>query len=482
LRFLNDVRGSSIYYHGVVTPSLRNWLTALIGGGVTILAVVAPDTLLNQRAPVARAILETTTALVGTLVALLVVGRYRRSRNTSDLFIVFGVLLLAWVHPLFVSVPDLINPNSVGNGYSERVEMWGSALVRFVAAVYLVFATLRPEPWPVKVWRSRGPLFAYVTPAALILVAIVLLAWRVPVDYGGLLKVSRLPQAALSWFQVVGSLTFLVAFRRLTGKARDESDPFISWLATGCLLGTFAMISYAMLPDRGVQWLQPGDLLRAAAVCAWAAGVVTEIRSYWSKIAEAAKRESLRSVALDLHDGIAQELALITSYLHASTSVRDDPEWHKELLSTAERALAETRRTISALATGETPPIETELKETAVLASGGSAKIDVEVEDMSVFSGAEPMQRESIIRIVREAVVNAVQHGHADQVTVVFAQADGTPSLRVIDDGIGFDPANAVTSERFGLVSMRERAEALGASFDIQSAPGHGTTVEVLWK
>jgi signal transduction histidine kinase len=461
---------------------LRNWLAALFGGGIIILAVVAHDTFLNQRAPVDRAVLETTTALVGTLVAFLVVGRYRRSRNTSDLLIVYGVLLLAWGHPLFVGIPDLINPNSVGNGYSERVEMWGSTLVRIVAAAYLVFATMKPQSTRVNAGQSTRPLFTYVTPAVFSLAAIVALAWLVPVDYGGLLKVSRLPQAALSWVQVLGSLAFLVAFWRLNEKARRESDPFISWLATGCLLCTFSMIGYALFSDRGVEWLQPGDVLRAAAVCAWAAGVFTEIRSYWSKIAESARRESRRSVALDLHDGIAQELALITSYLHATTSERDEPEWHKEVLSTAERALAETRRTISALATGESPPIETELKETAVLASGGNAKIDVEVETVSIFSGAEPMQRESIIRIVREAVVNAVKHGHADQVTVVFAQTDGAPSLRVIDDGIGFDPACAVTSERFGLVSMRERAEALGASFDIHSAPGQGTTVEVLWK
>jgi signal transduction histidine kinase len=311
--------------------------------------------------------------------------------------------------------------------------------------------------------------------------AIGLLVWLVPVSYGGLLHVHRWPLSALSYLQLLGALNFLVAFWRLTKESKIQSDPFIGWLADGCLLGTFAMISYALFQDRGVQWIQPGDILRALVLFTWAAGVVTEIRSYWSKIAESAKKESRRSVALDLHDGIAQELALITSYLQIPASERNLPDWHAELLSTAERALAETRRTITALAKGESPPIEADLKDTTLLASGGNVKVHVEVELTSGIAETQNDQRESIIRIVREAVTNAVRHGHANQVDVIFDEASGSPALRIVDDGVGFDPSAAANSDRFGLASMRERAQVMGATLDVQSAPGLGTTVEVLW-
>jgi len=50
--------------------------------------------------------------------------------------------------------------------------------------------------------------------------------------------------------------------------------------------------------------------------------------------------------------------------------------------------------------------------------------------------------------------------------------------LRITDDGVGFNVGEAGEG-RFGLVSMRERAERLGAGFDIKSTPGKGTSVEV---
>jgi signal transduction histidine kinase len=53
--------------------------------------------------------------------------------------------------------------------------------------------------------------------------------------------------------------------------------------------------------------------------------------------------------------------------------------------------------------------------------------------------------------------------------------------LRISDDGSGFDPqAAAVRGRGFGLTSMRERAHAVGGSFDVRSRPGRGATVEVL--
>jgi signal transduction histidine kinase len=59
---------------------------------------------------------------------------------------------------------------------------------------------------------------------------------------------------------------------------------------------------------------------------------------------------------------------------------------------------------------------------------------------------------------------------------------DGQVRLRVRDNGVGFDPALAsrlVTEGHFGLASMRERVTFVGGHFDVRSAPGQGTTIEV---
>jgi signal transduction histidine kinase len=84
--------------------------------------------------------------------------------------------------------------------------------------------------------------------------------------------------------------------------------------------------------------------------------------------------------------------------------------------------------------------------------------------------------REMLVRIVREAVVNAVRHGGAREIKLGLSNG-GRPRLTVIDDGVGFDPE--ATSRGFGLTSMEERAREIGAAFRLVSQAGSGTQVEV---
>jgi signal transduction histidine kinase len=90
-----------------------------------------------------------------------------------------------------------------------------------------------------------------------------------------------------------------------------------------------------------------------------------------------------------------------------------------------------------------------------------------------------PEVAEQLVRIVREAVTNATRHGGADLVELRVVGGRELV-LTVADNGSGFDaetPPNGRSG--FGLISMQERAEALGGVFVLRSAPGAGTTVEV---
>jgi signal transduction histidine kinase len=85
------------------------------------------------------------------------------------------------------------------------------------------------------------------------------------------------------------------------------------------------------------------------------------------------------------------------------------------------------------------------------------------------------------VRIVREAVANAARHGRAGRIAVSLTCSHEL-RLSVADDGCGFDPATRPThpDAGFGLLSMGERAEALGGSLAVRSAPGAGATIEVV--
>jgi signal transduction histidine kinase len=87
---------------------------------------------------------------------------------------------------------------------------------------------------------------------------------------------------------------------------------------------------------------------------------------------------------------------------------------------------------------------------------------------------------EQLLRIVREGLTNAAVHADAHYVTVTLREAADGHRLVIADDGRGFDPGN-VDATRFGLVSMRERAASLGGSFSVDSSPGRGTRLEVMF-
>jgi signal transduction histidine kinase len=310
-------------------------------------------------------------------------------------------------------------------------------------------------------------------------VALALLAGLAPIGGDGLLHNVSWPMSLPPALELLGASLFFVSFVWLSRQGAVGSDSFLGWIAAGCAFAGFSMITLALAPAGKVGWVQSGDLLRGAAVGTWAIGAVTEIFSYWSRIAQAVRTETRRSLALDLHDGLAQELALLASYTYAPAEVRAERQWHEQVDATAARALAEARRAIVTL-TDEAVPFEADIERTVEWISRPDVDIRVEIDAGVVTTTTDLLQREYLVRIVREAVTNAIRHGSARHIDVIF-EAGTSPRLAVFDDGVGFDPARVASIGRLGLISMRERAEAIGASLAVRSVPGEGTTVEVLW-
>lgn len=87
-----------------------------------------------------------------------------------------------------------------------------------------------------------------------------------------------------------------------------------------------------------------------------------------------------------------------------------------------------------------------------------------------------------LMRILQEAVINAVKHAQARTVQVTAALQDAQLQLSVVDDGVGLraDGVSAGGAGRHGLRSMQARAQAIGAELSIGAAPGGGTAVGVL--
>ncbi len=84
----------------------------------------------------------------------------------------------------------------------------------------------------------------------------------------------------------------------------------------------------------------------------------------------------------------------------------------------------------------------------------------------------------ALYRIAQESLTNIAKHARATQVDIVLERRDGVVSLIIEDDGVGFDPGQ-LYPHRLGLKGMRERAALIGATIEIDSSPGNGTSVLV---
>ncbi len=104
------------------------------------------------------------------------------------------------------------------------------------------------------------------------------------------------------------------------------------------------------------------------------------------------------------------------------------------------------------------------------MADRSTCRIHDQVEAVEVNPDLELV----IYQIAKEAVTNALSHSRAQSVWVLLRQDPKGVELTVRDDGMGFDPTS-IPEGHYGLDIMRERAEAVGADFELDSNPGGGS-------
>jgi signal transduction histidine kinase len=207
-----------------------------------------------------------------------------------------------------------------------------------------------------------------------------------------------------------------------------------------------------------------------------------QIRQRFSLVLEERGR-----LARELHDTLAQGFVGISSQLDAvALTLNGRVEVARKHLDLARKmvrhSLTEARRSVMDLRASalEGHDLPAALSEAAPQWTAGSPvhiRVDVEGENRPLPEETE----QHLLRIAQEAVTNAVKHAHASQVRIHLAMASRKLSLRVADNGQGFeqDEAFSEVGGHFGLLGMRERAERLGGELQLHSEPGQGTEVHV---
>lgn len=196
---------------------------------------------------------------------------------------------------------------------------------------------------------------------------------------------------------------------------------------------------------------------------------------------EAVREEERKRIAREIHDELGSLLTALKMEISlARMNAGQDAELRERLAQMrdlADKTIRMVRHVATqlrpaALNLGIVPALEwlaQEFSQRTGIACSLKTGGEIEMDDGHTTA---------IFRIVQESLTNVARHAEASRVEVSLLRQAGEIVLCIADDGRGFDPASR-RDDSFGLLGIRERAQALGAGADIVSAPGAGCTVSI---
>jgi two-component system, NarL family, sensor histidine kinase UhpB len=199
-----------------------------------------------------------------------------------------------------------------------------------------------------------------------------------------------------------------------------------------------------------------------------------------------AQEDERRRIAREMHDQFGEQLtALALGIAALKHSCADQPKLRAQAdaLDVVARQLD---RDVDQLVWQLRPTALDDLGLRAALTNyvqdwSQRAKVAAELHTSGLLDDRLPSEVESALyRIAQEALNNVAKHARASNVEIILERRPDHVLLIVEDDGVGFDTATAGSgSQGFGLMGMQERAALVGATLQIESAPGQGTTIIV---
>jgi PAS domain S-box-containing protein len=212
--------------------------------------------------------------------------------------------------------------------------------------------------------------------------------------------------------------------------------------------------------------------------------------------AERAVERERQHLARELHDSVSQSLYFANLAAEALPVIWElDPEEGRQRLAELQRFTRSAQAEMRTLLIELRPdllvnlPLHDALWRLIAVLTAKIAEIRLDVQ-INLVPALPPDVQIALYRIAQEALSNVVKHARAAQVqfrldvTPTYAPNQpwsGTVTLDITDDGRGFNPAQ-IAPGRLGLTSLIERAADIGATLTVESKPGGGTQVLVVWE
>ncbi len=445
----------------------RSWLAGelllvcLLALGLVLLLVT--HRLDGYALPNARIVLDTTVAIIATIVALLAAIRFLVEGRGMDLLLAAGFLAIGLGSAIFAVAPviafDELDPTEAWAAIGAAI--FGTALVALAPFVAR------------RVTKRRRALVVTLCVVGLALLGV----WvdsrvlRLEFDLGPNGGARSVPvivaYALLTALSLVAVVGFGLRYRR---HGRDLD----SWLALSLTLVVFADLHYVLAPARSSHYVLQSDLLRVLAFTVLLVGVWRAIGS--AEFGRAVAEERAR-VAREIHDGLAQYLFALSTHVSMLESGGPLDEILPRLKFAVTGAQQEAQFAVLALSSAAgSAPFDSALKRYVdFLVADGALEVEVHIDPRVTLAPDEEIE---VFRIVQEGLANARKHAEARQAEVSIVQQGDRRIVRVTDDGAGFEHDDPGAGQ--GLKNMRARAAAIQGALSLSSAPGKGTAIEVV--
>ncbi|MBW4437724.1 MAG: sensor histidine kinase [Pleurocapsa minor GSE-CHR-MK-17-07R] len=325
------------------------------------------------------------------------------------------------------------------------------------------------ESAPVKgmsYWALMTIFMAFSTGISMIIVPVsVALAQRLGAD----------PGVTVLIFTVIAGPMQYALFRNMANRNIDFSQRFIALVRNQPVREAEISSSDVFAP----LYDQLNVLIRERADLKTMRGTLVE------QISEAAAQEERKRLARDLHDSIKQQVfSMSVSASAAYAHLEGNPTAARAALldvkQSAQEAMVEMRALLQQLSPAplEKSGLVQALREQCeALAYRTGAKVETQFGTLPPDDRLPIGAQETIFRIAQEALSNIARHARAMHVTLALTTEDEAVTLKITDNGQGFDISKA--PEGMGLGNIRTRAQAIGATIALESETGKGTMLNV---
>jgi signal transduction histidine kinase len=205
-----------------------------------------------------------------------------------------------------------------------------------------------------------------------------------------------------------------------------------------------------------------------------------QLRQYSLRIEDQATLQERNRIAREIHDALghslmAQSIQLENALTYLELNIDKTKEFLLEAKQLGANILKDVRNSVAKL---RSDPLQGKSLETAIsnLLAEFQSRTDI-TPDYSLYlkKPLPPEVKKTVFRIVQEALTNIYKHSEATEIIIDINTSPDLLTLRIEDNGVGFDPSQNTTG--FGLQGMRERAVVLGGQVYITSEPGSGCNI-----